>query len=296
MKNFEYFRPSTIDEALSLYEKGGVSAKLLAGGTELINEMRIGKTQPDTLIDLKSLPAMDFIDLNDARLKIGALYRVRDAERSDLLRQSPYNVLSHAAGTLGSPQVRNKATIVGNLCRCSPSADLIPPLLALNASVWIKAANRADCRIAAEEMLLGPGKTVLKPGEIVTELEIPSLGSYAGCSYYKLSPRKSLDLAVVGVAVMIRTNPQFSECLESRIALGAVAPTAIRARGAESILNGAKLSPALIEKAAQSAAEESNPIDDVRATAWYRRKMVAVATKRAINLALEQIKAGSFTS
>ncbi len=290
MKHFEYLRPSIIDEALILYEKGGSSAKLLAGGTELINEIRMGKTQPQRIIDLKFIRSMDYMELGTDALTIGALYRVRDAERSVTLQQSPYSVLSHAAGTLGSPQVRNKATIVGNLCRCSPSADLIPPLMALGASARIKTANGTDRMTAVEEMLLGPGKTGLRLGEIVTALEIPQMPSHAGCAYYKLSPRKSLDLAVVGVAAMIRTNPLLSECLEARIALGAVAPTAIRAKRAESMLAGAKLSSALIEEAAQAAAEESRPIDDVRATAWYRGKMVAVATKRAIHLALEQIR------
>jgi carbon-monoxide dehydrogenase medium subunit len=139
-------------------------------------------------------------------------------------------------------------------------------------------------------MLLGPGRTALKPGEIVTELEIPKVRAHTGCGYCKLSPRRSLDLAVVGVAAMIRTNPSITKCVEARIVLGAVAPTAIRAKKAESILVGANLSRQVIEEAAKAAAEESKPIDDVRASAWYRKKMVAVATRRAVTLALEQIR------
>ncbi len=289
MTDFEYFRPSTIDEALSLYKKAGAAAKLLAGGTELVNEMRSGKAQPEQVIDLKLIQALDFMELGSDGLRIGALYRVRDTETSLPLRQSPYSVLSHAAGTLGSPQVRNKATIVGNVCRCSPSADMIPPLIALNANARIRNED-TERVVAVEEMLLGPGKTILLPGDIVTELIIPRMPAHAGCSYYKLSPRKSLDLAVVGVAAMIRTNPQLSKCFEARIVLGAVAATAIRAKKAESILAGAVLNEAAIEEAAKAAAEESRPIDDVRASAWYRKKMVAVTTKRAIALAIEQIK------
>lgn len=293
MNDFEYFRPKTVNEALDLFEKGGSSAKLLAGGTELINEMRIGKTQPQQVIDLKFISSMDYMELGEDGLKIGALYRVRDAELSAALSRSPYRVLSYAAGTLGSPQVRNKATIVGNLCRCSPSADLIPPLIALAAGARIQTSHGSGRTTPAEDMLLGPGKTSLQPGEIVTGLEIPKMPAHAGCAYYKLSPRKSLDLAVVGVAAMVRLNPEHSECLELRIALGAVAPTVIRARKAESMLIGRRLTPKLIEEAAEKAAEEAKPIDDVRATAWYRRKMVAVATKRAIGLALEQIQSRS---
>jgi aerobic carbon-monoxide dehydrogenase medium subunit len=290
MRDFEYFKPATIDEALSLYKRGGTKAKLLAGGTELVNEMRLGKTQPEQVIDLKLIRSMDFMRLGDEGLQIGALYRVRDAETSPQLQQSPYRVLSHAAGTLGSPQVRNKATIAGNLCRCSPSADLIPPLIALSSSARIQ-SDESHRKMAVEDMLLGPGKTVLKPGDIVTELDIPRMAPHTGCGYYKLSPRKSLDLAVVGVAAMIRTNPQISKCVEARVVLGAVAPTAMRAKRAESILAGSSLSQSVIEEAAAAAAAEAKPIDDVRATAWYRKKMIAVATKRAIALALEQANA-----
>lgn len=289
MRDFEYFRPQTIDEALILYRQGGSEAKLLAGGTELVNEMRLGKTQPERVIDLKCIQSMDFLQLDEEGVRIGALYRVRDAEISRLLRESPYGVLSHAAGTLGSPQVRNKATIVGNVCRCSPSADLIPPLIALNARARIQ-TDEGEQTVPVEDMLLGPGKTILKPGDIVTELVVPRMRSHTGCGYYKLSPRKSLDLAVVGVAVLLRTNPQVSKCVEARIVLGAVAPTALRAKKAEAVLTGAPLNPALIEEAANAAAEQAKPIDDVRASAWYRKKMVAVATKRAIALALEQVR------
>jgi carbon-monoxide dehydrogenase medium subunit len=268
MHDFEYYRQQTNDDALSIYKKAGAAAKLLAGGTELVNEMRLGKTQPAHVIDLKHIHEMDFMELGADGLRIGALYRVRDAEISQRLRQSPYSALSHAAGTLGSPQVRNKATIVGNVCRCSPSADLIPPLIALNASARIK-TDETERMVAVEDMLLGPGKTILQSGDIVTELFIPAMRAHAGCSYYK---------------------PQMSKCLEARIVLGAVAPTAVRAKKAESILIGATLSPAVIEEAAQAASDESKPIDDVRASAWYRKKMVAVATKRAIHVALEQAK------
>lgn len=289
MRDFEYFRPQTIQEALTLYKNGGVGARLLAGGTELVNEMRSGKAQPEQVIDLKFIPEMDFMKLDSSGLKIGALYRVRDAETSLALRQSPYRALSHAAGVLGSPQVRNKATIAGNLCRCSPSADLIPPLMALNARAHIK-VDGAERIMAVEDMPLAPGKTALMPGDILTELAIPKMQAYTGCSYYKVSPRKSLDLAVVGVAAFLRTNPMASKCVEARIVLGAVAPTAMRAKKAESILVGSTLNASLIEEAAAAAAEESMPIDDVRSSAWYRKKMVVVATRRAINQALEQIR------
>jgi carbon-monoxide dehydrogenase medium subunit len=214
---------------------------------------------------------------------------MRDAERSGTLRGSGYNALSYAAGTLGSPQVRNKATVVGNVCRASPSADLIPPLIAMGARARI-IGNGTERTVAVEKMLLGPGKTILRPGEIVTRLDIPFMPDYAGSSYYKLSPRNSLDLAVVGVAVTLKTDTSMSRCTDARIVLGAVAPTAVRAKKAETVLIGAGLNGFAIEEAGRVAAEESAPVDDVRGSAWYRKRMVEVIVRRAIGLSLEQIR------
>ncbi len=272
-----------------LYRKGGNRARLLAGGTELINEMRLGKSQPEQVIDLKHIGSLDFMELTRERLRMGALYRVADAERSEALRRSRFGAVSFAAGTLGSPQVRNKATIVGNVCRASPSADLIPPLIALGTRARI-VGDGTERSMPVEEMLLGPGKTALEAGEIVTELDIPDVQDHTGCSYYKLSPRKSLDLAVVGVAIMVRMDSRMSKCMNARIVLGAVAPTAIRAAKAESILIGSRLSQSVIEAAARAASDEAKPLDDVRASAWYRKKMVDVIVRRTAALALEQAK------
>ena len=289
MINFEYFRPKTLDEAISLYDQYGEKARLLAGGTEIVNELRSGKSNPEKIIDIKHIEDMDFMDLMEDGVRFGALYRVRDAECSAPLQQSPFNALSYAASTLGSPQVRNKATIVGNVCRSSPSADMIPPLIALGAKAKIKGKN-TEKTVLVEELQTGPGKTILKSGEIVVELEIPGLPKYAGCSYYKLSPRKSLDLAVVGIAVMLETDPKISKCTNARIVLGAVGPTAIRARKAESMLAGNEINTATIEKAAKAAMEESRPIDDVRSSAWYRKQMVEAGVKHTIDLALKEIQ------
>ncbi len=288
MHDFEYLRPKSLPEAVTAFNRYGKDARLLAGGTELVNEMRFGKTQPKQVIDLKHIEGLDYLDLSSAGLRIGALYRVRDAERSVLLRRSRYGAISFAAGTLGSPQVRNKATIVGNLCRCSPSADLIPPLLALDARAKIT-GNGTERVVEVEKMLLGPGKTVLETGEIVTELEIPGMSEHAGCSYYKLSPRNSLDLAIVGVAVMVRMDPYTSRCVDARIVLGAVAPTAIRVPKAEAVFVGSRMSESTIEEAARIASDESKPLDDVRASAWYRKKMVGVIVKRTTGIAMGQI-------
>jgi aerobic carbon-monoxide dehydrogenase medium subunit len=288
-QDFEYFRPASIEEAVGFYSEGGKNARLLAGGTELVNEMRSGKTRPKMVIDLKQVGGLDFMELTPERLRVGALYRVRDAEQCAAMRYSRFGALSFAASTLGSPQVRNKATVVGNVCRCSPSADLIPPLIALGARAKIAGVD-TERTVPVEQLLLGPGRTALGPGEILTELDMPNITQFTGCSYYKLSPRKSLDLAVVGAAVMVRIDRNARKCLDARIVLGAVAPTAIRAGRAESMLIGSRVSESEIEQAAEAASDEAKPLDDVRASAWYRKKMVSVVVKRAITLALEQAK------
>ncbi|MDR3567067.1 MAG: xanthine dehydrogenase family protein subunit M [Syntrophobacteraceae bacterium] len=291
MKDFDFVRPKTLDDAVSLYKMAGQKASLLAGGTELINQIRSGKAQPDLVIDLKHIRDLDFLSMTPEGIRIGALYRTRDAELCGPLRDSRYNALSYASGTLGSPQVRNKATIVGNVCRASPSGDLIPPLIALGARAKIVGPGTSRS-VTVEEVIVGPNRTILHPGEVVSELEISRMEDCTGCSYSKLSPRKSLDLAIVGVAVLLRTDPD-SRCLDAKIVVGAVAPTAVRAKKAESILIGSKFTEATIEECSRAAAEVSRARDtSIRASAWYRKKMVEALVKRTIGLALEQIKEG----
>jgi carbon-monoxide dehydrogenase medium subunit len=288
MIDFEYYRPVVLEDAITLSSKYGERARILAGGTELINEIRSGKAKPEQIIDVKDIPDMNIIEQTPEGLRLGALVRVRDIETSRVI-QSSFPALSYAAGALGSVQVRNKATIGGNICRASPSADMVPPLTALGSVLKISGAA-GEKKVLLEEFVLGPGKTILKPGEILTEIFVPALPVKSACSYIKLSPRRSMDLAVVGVAVMLETTSSVSECIDARIVLGAVAPTAIRARNAEVILIGNRFTDAIIERSAQTAAAEAKPVDDIRASEWYRRKMIEVLVRRSIGLSLQQIK------
>jgi len=178
--------------------------------------------------------------------------------------------------------VRNRATIVGNVCRASPSADTLPPLIADGAQVTIHGGS-GERRVGLEDFFTGPGKTVLKPDELVTEIRVPAPEPRTGKVYIKHGRRKAMELATVGVAVSLSEN-------EIRIVLGAVAPTPIRARRAEALLRGKTLNDELIEKAAEAAASESRPISNVRASAEYRREMVGVLTRRALQQALGAMK------
>jgi carbon-monoxide dehydrogenase medium subunit len=227
-------------------------------------------------------------------LKIGSLTKIHDIEMSELIRKT-YPAVSHAAGSLGSVQVRNKASIGGNICRASPSADMIPPLMVLDATLKI-VEKGCEKTLPLREFLLGPGKTILKPGQIMTQIHISNLPAHSACTYIKLSPRKQMDLAVVGVALMLTADKTMSKCLDVRIALGAVGPTVMRAPKAEAILVGSQISDTGLAQAAEMASTECKPMNDVRASEWYRRKMVAVLVKRAFKASLQTIISGGLNA
>jgi carbon-monoxide dehydrogenase medium subunit len=279
MRRFEYFEPGTLAEAVALLGQHRGRAQALAGGTDLLVELKEQLRRADCVVNIKKIPGIGTLSF-DARtgLRIGALVTAREIELSDAVLRH-YVSLAQAARELGSIQVRNRATIVGNVCRASPSADTLPPLIADGAEVVIE--GRAGRRsLPLEDFFTGPGKTVLAPDELVTELRVPAPAPRTGKVYIKHGRRKAMELATVGVAVSLSDS-------DLRIVLGAVAPTPIRARRAEEILRGKKIDDAAIERAAQAAVKEARPISNVRASAAYRREMVGVLTRRALQRALE---------
>ena len=290
MKNFNYLAPSGLTEATSLLSQYGEGAKIMAGGTDLLVKMRNREVKPTYVIDLKCIPNMDSIEYNAKKgLKVGALTKVRDVEISRII-QEKFSILSQAAGTLGSVQVRNKATIGGNLCHASPSADMAPALIGLDAEV--KFVGRRGVKLMPlEEFFKGPGKTVLKSNEILTEIIVPNMADFSQGVYLKFSPRRAMDLAIVGVACVLTTDLGSFKCLDVRIVLGAVAPTPIRAKKAEEMIRGESLSSSVIKEATKMAREEAQPITDIRASEWYRGEIVEVLVSRAISKALDRIKA-----
>jgi carbon-monoxide dehydrogenase medium subunit len=201
--------------------------------------------------------------------------------------QEKYPGLAQAVRDLGSIQVRNRATVVGNICRASPSADTLPPLIADGASARIYGPG-GERVVLLEEFFTGPGRTVLKPDELVTEITIPPPPPRTGRIYIKHGRRKAMELATVGVAISLTLEGD--TCREIRIALGAVAPTPIRARRAEALLRDQVIDERLADAAARAARDESRPIGNVRASAEYRREMVEVLTRRAIGQAMETLR------
>jgi CO/xanthine dehydrogenase FAD-binding subunit len=280
LPRFDLFSPRSIKEALSFLNTHKGATKIIAGGTDVIPKLkRREHAAPEYIVDLKNIPDLDYIRFNDDMLSIGALTTIHSVETSSIVREH-FGVLRQAAQSMASVQIRNRGTIVGNICNAAPSADMAPALLVLEAKVKLISGNR-EKMVPLEEFFTGPGKTILIDGEIVKEIQVPGMPAKSRAVYIKLEPRHSMDLAVVGVAVLIMLNGD--TCKDIKIALGAVSPTPMRAIKAENTLRGQNLTDEIIEKASQIASEESQPIDDQRASAEYRRDMVKVLTMRAIN-------------
>jgi CO/xanthine dehydrogenase FAD-binding subunit len=285
LPRFDYIVPKTLDEALKFLNEHKGSVKLLAGGTDLVPQLKKRELKtPEYVIDLKGIPGLDSISYDAEGLYIGPLATISSIAQYPAV-QEHYPMLVQAALGMASPQVRNRGTFAGNICNAVPSADSAPPLLALGAIVKIKSFNR-ERTIPIEQFFTGPRKTMLAADEMLVGITVPKPLPESCGVYLKLSPRHSMDLAIVSVAA-VGTNKN-GVCKDIRIALGAVAPTPICAPMAEAILQGKPITSALINEAAKNAITQCSPIDDHRASQEYRCDMVYVLTKRALNQILFQ--------
>ena len=282
LPKFEYLSPKSVDQASSLLSLHTGDAKVIAGGTDLLVRMKRREIKPKYLIGLRNIPDLDYVKYEEAGgLKIGALATNNSILNSPLIRKKFY-LLTETMSKMATPEVRNIGTMVGNLCNAAPSADTAPPLTVLGAKVRLT-SSKGERIALLEDFFLGPGETILQTGEWVTEIQVPNLTPGTGAAYLKLS-RTAMDLAVVGVAVAVRLKGK--TCTDVKIALGAVAPTPMRAKRAEEILKGKTITNELIEEASRIASEECKPISDVRGSAEYRREIVRVFTRQAIEQAL----------
>jgi aerobic carbon-monoxide dehydrogenase medium subunit len=287
MARFAYHEPRTLAGASRLLLDLGGAASPFAGGTDLFVEIREGLRHCAHVVNLKAIPGLTDLSFDPiSGLRIGALTTAREIEISPVVAAHYPNLIS-AVRSLGSIQVRNRATLVGNVCRASPSADTSPPLIADEATVTVHGPT-GERSLPIRKFFLEPGKTALACGEIVTEVMIPSPRPGSGRSYIKLGRRQAMELATVGVAVSLGLDRGL--CADIRIALGAVAPTPMRALNAERAMLGTPLTAEFVAAAAEVAMAECAPIGNVRASAAYRRDMVAVLTRRAILAAKEAIR------
>lgn len=277
----EIYQPTSLKEASALVKEKGPGGRFLAGGTDLVIAIKEKGLSPKYVVDLKRIPSLSGIrEEPDGAIAIGALTTLREVETSALLKRR-YPFLAQSAAEVGSIQIRNRATIGGNMANATPSADLAPSLLVLEARAKISGLN-GERSLPLEEFFRGPGQTVMEPEEILTAISIPSADARLSGDYIKFSPREMMDLAYVGVAVAVVLDQSQKRCEQARIALGAVSPTPMRAKKAEALLLNQPLTDELAEQAAEEAAKESKPISDVRSSADYRREMVRVNTKRAL--------------
>jgi carbon-monoxide dehydrogenase medium subunit len=285
IKDFEYYAPTALSEGISLLEKYGKDAKILAGGTDLLVGMKESGLSPKCLISIKNISDLNHIAYDEKMgLRIGATTRIRDIETSKPIREN-YAHLAQGAKAIGSIQIRYRATIGGNICNASPCADTVPPLMVSDAQLKL-IGPEGERLIAVNEFFTGPGFTVLSsflPGYLLQEIIIPPPAPNTRSIFMDISRRKALDLSLVSVAAKAELSDPKGKLTNVRIALGSVAPTVMRANQAEFVLEGKRFDQTLLEKAAKTAAEESSPIDDVRASAWYRKEMVALMVKRSFN-------------
>lgn len=285
---FEYLRATSLEQACALLSTHGKQAKILAGGTDILVKMKHRRLVPPYLIDIKRISGLDYIRYEEGEgLRVGPLTSIESIKRSLVVRKK-YPVLHEAAAYMATIAIRNQATLVGNICNGSPSAETAPALIVLEAKARILGPG-GERVVAVEDFFTGPGATVLGPGEVVAELWIPEPPAGAGAAYQKHSLRR-MDVAMVGVAALV--VPAGEACGDIRIALSAVAPTPMRAKRAESVLRGQVPTEALLETAAREAAGESRPITDIRGSAESRKNIVETLTGQVIRQALRAAKLG----
>lgn len=282
MHAFDHYTPQTLSETFELLERQNGQTQLIAGGSDLLIKMKKGLVAPATIINLKRLPELKGVSYSpETGLRLGALTTLGELTRLPMIRQY-HPCLARTAGLMASRQIRNFATVGGNLCNASPAADTAPPLIALGATVHL-VGPQGERNLPLEDFFLGVGQTALAANELLQWIDVPPPAGEA--VYIKHVPRAYMDISVVGVCAWLQLNNNV--CQLARIVLGAVAPVPMRAKQAEAMLAGQPLTPARVAEAANLAAREARPIDDVGGSARYRRRMVEVGARRCLERILD---------
>jgi CO/xanthine dehydrogenase FAD-binding subunit len=287
-KDVRFFAPQTMDETLHILAEYRENVSVLAGGTDLVRNMNLRKESPDNILWI-GRTRLEYIRRDDGLIHIGAATRMQMAAESELLLTKALAV-ARAAGKIASPSVRSLATLGGNICTASPAADSVCGMMGMGAEVLLATA-RGNRLVPLADFFTGPGKTVRKPDELLVEIQIVPCGIGEGASYAKMGRRASMTLAVLNTACRVKVDEN-GKCVAVVIAIGAAAPTPLRATKAEKILLGQPFTEEAIMEAANVASGEIKPIDDVHGTAWYRRKITRVMVARTLREAggLEGVK------
>ncbi len=288
MKGFTYHEPKSIGDAVNLLDDYGKKARVIAGGTDLVIKMKQGKSEPEHIISLQSVPGIDEIKFAGGELRIGAMVTHRAIEYSKPIRDN-FSLLADAVANLGSVQVRNLATIGGNICNAAPSADTVGPLLALDAMLLLEGPD-GERSVPIKDFFHGAGETALSGNEILKEIVVPKLPPGACSRYIKHTRRKAMDLPLLGIALVLVTDGDTDVCKEARIGLTLAAPTAFRATKTEEYIAGKPLrSSAMWEEAGNMAVDESSPRTSFRTTSAYRKKIIRALIPRAAFEAIRRL-------
>lgn len=275
----EYFQPQNLKTALHLIKKWKGRAVLIAGGTNVIPDLRVTPVQPRTLIDIGRLKSLSYIKADGKKIRIGALTTISELASSKVIQKGA-PLLFDACNQLGNPLVRNRATIAGNLADASPAADTAVPLLVLDAQVVAVKDGGRSRHIPVDQFFLGPNQTVLKREEMIQEVIIPKFNTGAKTAYFKLGLRNSMAVSVISIALLIEMEKGF--CKKARIAYGAIAPTPIRVYQIEKMLENNEVTGKLLETCCKAISKEVHPISDIRASKEYRAEMASVLLRRGL--------------
>jgi carbon-monoxide dehydrogenase medium subunit len=289
VSRFAFYQPESLAEAIALAERHGGEASFLAGGTDLIVQMQRGAVAPRHVVDLGRVPGLAGIDAN-GRLALGARVTHRAIERAAAFA-GPLHGLVESAEVIGGHQVRNVGTVGGNLVNGSPAADLVPSLLVLDAAVMLVGPG-GERELPLERFVVGPNRTARRPDELLTRVTFPMLPARSATAFLKAGRRRAMEISVVCVAARLTLDASLERCVEARIALGAVAPTALRIHKAERAFEGQPVGAEAFQRAAEAAQQACRPIDDVRASAAFRRHLVGVLVRRALDRCVDRARAG----
>jgi len=287
VSRFEYHQPESLHDAIALAARFGAGASFLAGGTDLIVQIERGRIAPRHVVGLHRVPGLTGIEVN-GRIVLGARVTHRSLERAPELAGA-LRCLIEGAEVIGGHQVRNVGTVGGNLVNASPAADLAPCLLALDGTVTLVGPG-GERELPVERFLLGPNRTARRPDELLTRVSLPALPARAATAFLKAGRRRAMEISLVCVAARLTLDASLERCLDARVALGAVAPTAVRAHQAERALEGQPVGGEAFRRAAEAAQEACRPIDDVRASAAFRQHLVGVLVRRALDRCVERAR------
>ncbi len=288
MRAIDYVAPTSLSEAVSVMAQNGDRARALAGGTDILVQLRGGRREIDVLVDTKKVPELNGLNLSDGGLQLGAAVPCYQVYQNQAVAAA-YPGLIDSASLIGSIQIQGRATFGGNLCNAAPSGDTIPPVITLGGEAHINGPNGWRT-VATEDFCTGPGRSVLEPGELLVAIQIPAPAANSGTAYLRFIPRNEMDIAVAGVSSSVVLDGSGQTIQSARIALASVGPTPILATAAGDSLAGKAVSDDAIAEAGRLASEAAVPITDMRGTIRQRHHLVDVLTRRTLNIAIRRAR------